>query len=548
MMNSNDIYEDNDVDSPWFQNLSAQIEKSDSKENVSRTSLTMCSSPILQKTRFVKESSLEIMPDYLKSYYYPRSPSPMVIFGELNEVYHNKSPQHNTNSDVDHHSIQTSDNGTIPMMTYDHYSGMYSTGLISNVTSDAYRFQQDDMEGIDNKISSSEMEESNHQENNTLWLRHQERNNGCKSNMETDYMEQKVYAELTNVNQDMSKCSEVVNNNMSINSVIRDMDDASNLIELDHTNQSSSAYRSNILMKHFNSIMEKAKTQYTYDPHTINEGLSEMHNFFTHHKAIILMKSHEAMKNQISTKNENTIENNENNFSRSSAHVEEYCNDENFPDTYCKDISHDNIHLMDLENFALHFKNSRIRYGFTQGDVGHQLGHIFGGEVSQTTISRFEALNLSYKNMIKQKPFLEEWLRITQQLMIEGNTVDDIMKNKLHSKFSIGEKADDIKNLEVIPYFEENKNENSNIKNDFKTIQNPILKRRRKRTNLDVAQREYLNRTFNVEPNPDHSKMEEIALDLGLDKEIVRVWFCNKRQKMRKFSLVNGVVLSNRLF
>lgn len=122
------------------------------------------------------------------------------------------------------------------------------------------------------------------------------------------------------------------------------------------------------------------------------------------------------------------------------------------------------------------------------------------------------------------------------------------MKNKLHCKYSINGKSNEIKNLEANSYFEENKDKNINSKSDFKTFQNPILKKRRKRTNLDITQREYLNRTFNIEPNPDHGKMEEIALDLGLDKEIVRVWFCNKRQKMRKFSLVNGVLLSSRLF
>ncbi|QQP40944.1 POU domain protein [Caligus rogercresseyi] len=35
---------------------------------------------------------------------------------------------------------------------------------------------------------------------------------------------------------------------------------------------------------------------------------------------------------------------------------------------------------------------------------------MYGNDFSQTTISRFEALNLSFKNMCKLKPLLEKWL------------------------------------------------------------------------------------------------------------------------------------------
>jgi len=45
-----------------------------------------------------------------------------------------------------------------------------------------------------------------------------------------------------------------------------------------------------------------------------------------------------------------------------------------------------------------------------QGDVGVAMGKLYGNDFSQTTISRFEALNLSFKNMCKLKPLLEKWL------------------------------------------------------------------------------------------------------------------------------------------
>lgn len=54
-----------------------------------------------------------------------------------------------------------------------------------------------------------------------------------------------------------------------------------------------------------------------------------------------------------------------------------------------------------------HLPPSRL---LSQGDVGLAMGKLYGNDFSQTTISRFEALNLSFKNMCKLKPLLEKWL------------------------------------------------------------------------------------------------------------------------------------------
>lgn len=98
--------------------------------------------------------------------------------------------------------------------------------------------------------------------------------------------------------------------------------------------------------------------------------------------------------------------------------------------------------LEELEQFARTFKQRRIKLGFTQvcrqisikcfvwaflkllscllsfhqGDVGLAMGKLYGNDFSQTTISRFEALNLSFKNMCKLKPLLEKWLNDAGEL------------------------------------------------------------------------------------------------------------------------------------
>lgn len=58
----------------------------------------------------------------------------------------------------------------------------------------------------------------------------------------------------------------------------------------------------------------------------------------------------------------------------------------------------------------------------SQGDVGLAMGKLYGNDFSQTTISRFEALNLSFKNMCKLKPLLEKWLSDAGKLQLTSSS------------------------------------------------------------------------------------------------------------------------------
>ncbi|XP_071656627.1 POU domain, class 2, transcription factor 2 [Patagioenas fasciata] len=77
--------------------------------------------------------------------------------------------------------------------------------------------------------------------------------------------------------------------------------------------------------------------------------------------------------------------------------------------------------LEELEQFARTFKQRRIKLGFTQGDVGLAMGKLYGNDFSQTTISRFEALNLSFKNMCKLRPLLEKWLSDAETMSLDSS-------------------------------------------------------------------------------------------------------------------------------
>ena len=67
----------------------------------------------------------------------------------------------------------------------------------------------------------------------------------------------------------------------------------------------------------------------------------------------------------------------------------------------------------EMSRFAARLRGKRASLGLTQGDVGAALGRMTttGGDFSQTTISRFEKLNLSLTNMLKLRPALEKWLQ-----------------------------------------------------------------------------------------------------------------------------------------
>ena len=145
----------------------------------------------------------------------------------------------------------------------------------------------------------------------------------------------------------------------------------------------------------------------------------------------------------------------------------------------------------DLEQFAKEFKQRRIELRFTQADVGLALGKLYGNVFSQTHICRFEALQLSFKNMCKLKPLLVKWL--------EG--------------------ADS--------------NRGSPSSTD---VPDSPVKKRRKRTSIGLTAKTALENYFRKSPRPSSQEIDMFVKNLGIEKEVVRVWFCNRRQKEKRLS------------
>ncbi|XP_026205064.1 POU domain, class 2, transcription factor 1 [Anabas testudineus] len=157
--------------------------------------------------------------------------------------------------------------------------------------------------------------------------------------------------------------------------------------------------------------------------------------------------------------------------------------------------------LEELEQFARTFKQRRIKLGFTQGDVGVAMGKLYGNDFSQTTISRFEALNLSFKNMCKLKPLLEKWLSDAETM-----AVDSMLPSP------------------------------SSISSPMLGIEGLPGRRRKKRTSIESNVRVVLERNFCTNQKPTSEEILLMAEQLNMEKEVIRVWFCNRRQKEKRIN------------
>ncbi|XP_016111744.1 POU domain, class 2, transcription factor 1 [Sinocyclocheilus grahami] len=158
--------------------------------------------------------------------------------------------------------------------------------------------------------------------------------------------------------------------------------------------------------------------------------------------------------------------------------------------------------LLQAQSLLTHLPQSPAQSSFAltaQGDVGLAMGKLYGNDFSQTTISRFEALNLSFKNMCKLKPLLEKWLNDAEHM-----SADCVVSSA--SEMSPG-------------------------------LCESLNRRRKKRTSIETSIRLALEKSFlEQSPKPSSEEITLIADQLHMEKEVVRVWFCNRRQKEKRIN------------
>ena len=71
---------------------------------------------------------------------------------------------------------------------------------------------------------------------------------------------------------------------------------------------------------------------------------------------------------------------------------------------------------------------------------------------------------------------------------------------------------------------------------NFKVSPDGSSRRRKKRTSIETLMRVSLEKSFLVNSKPTSEEVSMLADGLQMDKEVVRVWFCNRRQKQKRIN------------
>ncbi|KAK3102951.1 hypothetical protein FSP39_015232 [Pinctada imbricata] len=151
----------------------------------------------------------------------------------------------------------------------------------------------------------------------------------------------------------------------------------------------------------------------------------------------------------------------------------------------------DGINLDEIKEFAKQFKIRRLSLGLTQTQVGQALSATEGPAYSQSAICRFEKLDITPKSAQKIKPVLERWMQEAEERYKNG------------------------------------------VQNLTEFIGSEPSKKRKRRTSFTPQALEVLNGFFERNTHPSGAEMTDLSDKLNYDREVIRVWFCNKRQALK---------------
>ncbi|KAF5405595.1 hypothetical protein PHET_00884 [Paragonimus heterotremus] len=159
------------------------------------------------------------------------------------------------------------------------------------------------------------------------------------------------------------------------------------------------------------------------------------------------------------------------------------------------------VELNEICEFARYFKLRRLTLGLTQTQVGTALNAKEGPAYSQSAICRFEKLDVTAKSAKRMKPVLEQWLSETEAIHGRNGKYYDVQ------------------------------------------LMSQTPRKRKRRTCFSPQALSQLVDQLRKNPYPSKTEMTELSQKLTYDREVIRVWFCNRRQalKMESVSLASTV-------
>ncbi|XP_076147287.1 POU domain, class 6, transcription factor 2 [Alosa pseudoharengus] len=187
----------------------------------------------------------------------------------------------------------------------------------------------------------------------------------------------------------------------------------------------------------------------------------------------------------------------------------------------------DGVNLEEIREFAKAFKIRRLSLGLTQTQVGQALSATEGPAYSQSAICRHTILRGHfYLPQEAQENSIASGLT--------GKLNPGLLYPARFEKLDITPKsAQKIKPVLERWMAEAEARHRSGMQNLTEFIGSEPSKKRKRRTSFTPQALEILNSHFEKNTHPSGQEMTEIAEKLNYDREVVRVWFCNKRQALK---------------
>ena len=148
-----------------------------------------------------------------------------------------------------------------------------------------------------------------------------------------------------------------------------------------------------------------------------------------------------------------------------------------------------------LKEFAQRFKIERDRFGYSATSVNQQLAIRYGTSFSFGKIEQFELQKLPLSEMMTIKQVLEWWLLDTARA---GGMSEE------------------------------------RVQELAKSVSPPRRELRKRRTTIDEYTKKILDEEFARNSKPTPAQLQELGYRVGIDKDVVKIWFANQRQKFRK--------------
>ena len=147
----------------------------------------------------------------------------------------------------------------------------------------------------------------------------------------------------------------------------------------------------------------------------------------------------------------------------------------------------------DYREFTVLFQHHRERLGYMQADVVLQVGLRYGIAIAISSLAGFESARLDLEDVAQLRPTLECWMKDTARAA--GVSLEEV---------------------EPLPTSAAQSRD------------------RKRRTSITTVARGHLEMEFIRKNKPSQAEMSEMARHLGVKKDVVRIWFCNRRQRKKK--------------